>query len=376
MKRKKGKKHTIFAISINKKMCAAILAGVAVLCVGMLCAKLFDKMPKSKSTAFFELSIGLGTNREEFDLPSVNAPDVTLNDILAFGMPIFKREEKSVDIAKASAKSEVQTLNNKFKTEKPLLNLNSNKTSEKSIVSENLMITNATSHKPDVQTLVSRDVSYDAKGESPKVLIMHTHGCETYSSKFGKGLGEEGSFRTKDTTCNVTAVGEVIADKLKSAGINVIHDKTLCDYPEYNESYKVSLEVIENYLEKYPTIEFVFDIHRDAIESSDGKPTKLTCTVDGRKCAQAMIVCGTDAMLEHPNWQENLTLALKIQKQLETDYPGLMRPVNLREERFNMHKTTGSLIFEIGTHGNTLEEAKQSAEYVSEGIAKILTEKT
>ena len=152
-----------------------------------------------------------------------------------------------------------------------------------------------------------------------------------------------------------------------------MHDKTLCDYPAYNNSYVKSLEVIENYLLKYPSIEFVFDIHRDAIADEEGNPTKLTCKISNEVVAQAMIVCGTDAMgLENPNWQENLILALKIQKNLEQKYPGFMRPINLRKERFNMHKTKGSLLFEVGTHGNTIEEAQKAARYLAEGIAKVI----
>jgi len=112
---------------------------------------------------------------------------------------------------------------------------------------------------------------------------------------------------------------------------------------------------------------------RDAIADESGNPTKLICNINGETVAQAMIVCGTDAMgLENPNWQENLILALKIQKNLEERYPGFMRPLNIRKERFNMHKTKGSLLFEIGTHGNTMEEAVRSAKYLAEGIAKTI----
>ena len=86
-----------------------------------------------------------------------------------------------------------------------------------------------------------------------------------------------------------------------------------------------------------------------------------------------MIVSGSDQLgLPNPHWEENLSLALKIQKSLDDKYPGLMRPVNLRTERFNMHMTYGSLIFEIGTHGNTLDEALASIKYLADGIEEVL----
>ena len=247
--------------------------------------------------------------------------------------------------------------------------LSAKEVKEKNISSENMEIKNETSYTINKDELLNTPKSYRAKGEQPKVLIVHTHACETYSDKNGAGLGDGGSYRTLDTEKNMVKIGKVIADVFKAAGVNVIHDNTLCDYPAYNSSYVKSLGVIEWYLERYPEIEFVFDIHRDAIEDENGIPSKLTANINNKKCAQVMIVCGTDASgLYNPHWQENLTLALKIQKNLETMYPGLMRPVNVRKERFNMHKTKGSLLFEVGTHGNTLEEAIYAAESLANGI--------
>lgn len=241
---------------------------------------------------------------------------------------------------------------------------------EKSIESHNVEIKNETNYNVNKEELINSEITYSASGNNPKVLIVHTHACETYSDYNGIGLGDNGSYRTVNTGQNMVKIGKTISDVFRANGINVIHDTTLCDYPEYNSSYVKSLGVIEWYLERYPQIEFVFDIHRDAIEDKNGIPSKLTANINNKKCAQVMIVCGTDASgLNNPNWRENLTLALKIQKNLETMYPGLMRPVNLRKERFNMHKTKGSLLFEVGTHGNTLDEAIYAAENLATGIA-------
>ncbi len=246
---------------------------------------------------------------------------------------------------------------------------------KKSIESVNLDIKNETNYPIDALELEKTPRSYDLSGKKAKILIIHTHASETYSDNSGYGLGKDGTHRTTDTKKNMISIGERMAEVFEENNIAVIHDKTLCDYPSYNSSYVKSLGVIEWYLERYPQIEFVFDIHRDAIEEN-GSPTKLVADVNGKATAQAMIVCGTDAMgLSNPFWKDNLILALKIQKNLEEMYPGFMRPLNLRRERFNMHKTKGSLLFEIGTHGNTQLEALRSAEYLAEGIIKTLRQK-
>ena len=243
---------------------------------------------------------------------------------------------------------------------------------QKSIESVNLDIKNETDYPIDALELEKTPRSYDLSGKKAKILIIHTHASETYSDNTGYGLGKDGTHRTTDTKKNMISIGERMAEVFEENNIAVIHDKTLCDYPSYNSSYVKALGVIEWYLERYPQIEFVFDIHRDAIEEN-GSPTKLVANVNGKSTAQAMIVCGTDAMgLSNPFWKDNLILALKIQKNLEEMYPGFMRPLNLRRERFNMHKTKGSLLFEIGTHGNTQLEALRSAEYLAEGIIKTL----
>lgn len=279
---------------------------------------------------------------------------------MSYASPIFTKSE-----IKETTKPEIK----EFKKEEI-------KIPSKNVPSKNLEIKNETAYSIDAASLEKVGRIYDVSGEKPKILIIHTHASETYSNNNGHGLGEKGSYRTTDTSKNMVSIGERMAEIFEENGIPVIHDKTLCDYPSYNSSYVKSLGVIGWYLERYPEIEFVFDIHRDAIEDSVGLPLKLTCQISKKDVAQAMIVCGTDAMgLSNPFWKDNLILALKIQKNLEEMYPGFMRPLNLRKERFNMHKTKGSLLFEIGTHGNTQLEALRSVEILTEGIIKTLKNK-
>ena len=240
--------------------------------------------------------------------------------------------------------------------------------------SVNIDIKNETSYGIDKDDFLKKcgNIKLESN-KKPQILIVHTHGSESYTQSERYKYSPSDYARCQDTRFNVVRVGEELYKELTKKGFNVIHDKSINDYPSYNQSYNKTLAKIEKHLKENPTIKCVFDVHRDAIMYDDETKLKLTKTINGEKASQIMIVCGSDdSGLENPNWRENLGFALKIQKQMEKMYPGLMRPVNLRKERFNMHQTTGSLIFEFGTHGNTLDEALASVKYLAEGISKVL----
>ena len=162
---------------------------------------------------------------------------------------------------------------------------------------------------------------------------------------------------------------------LEAAGLEVLHDAALHDYPEYSGAYGRSLETVERYLEEYPTIRFVLDVHRDAISDGDGSPYKVISSVDGRSAAQMSFVIGTDGGgLEHPQWRENLKFAAAVQQELAERYPTLMRPITVRNSRYNQHTTTGSLLVEMGAAGNSLDEALLSARLLGEVLAEVILE--
>jgi stage II sporulation protein P len=169
------------------------------------------------------------------------------------------------------------------------------------------------------------------------------------------------------------AVGEEAKRVFEENGIEVIHDKTIHDHPSFNGSYANSLKTVEKYKAKYPSISVVLDLHRDAFVYENGSKAKFVTEIDGQKVAQLMLVVGTNGGgLDHPEWRENMKLALKFQDEIIKEYPTLMRGVNLRKERFNGHTTYGSMIIEVGSSGNTLSEAIRGARLATERIAGFL----
>lgn len=235
-----------------------------------------------------------------------------------------------------------------------------------------MKLTNATPYSVDMNKLAEEKLPFSINDDGPQVLIVHTHTTESYSDD----TVYTSSDRSTDEMKNIVAVGNVFEKILNENGISVIHDTTVHDYPSYNGAYTRALTTIKKNLGQYPSIKIVLDIHRDGIVRSDGTKVKVIADVNGMQCAQVMIVAGSDAGgLSHDNWRDNMNFAAHIQKKANEMYPSLMRPVNLREERFNTHMTKGSIIMEIGSNGNTLEEAKLGARYAAEAVCAVLNNK-
>ena len=210
-------------------------------------------------------------------------------------------------------------------------------------------------------------------GEGPQVLIVHTHGSEAYTMPAGEEYESSGENRTLDNNYNVVRVGEEIAAVLAEYGIATVHDRTLYDYPQYNGAYGRSLEGIESYLEKYPSVSFVLDVHRDAITDAQGQIYKVISETEAGGAAQLTLVMGSDGSgLSHSGWRENLKLAVAVQQRLLEKHPTLMRPILLRNSRYNQHATAGSLLVEVGAAGNSLDEALLAARLFAEGFAETI----
>jgi len=226
---------------------------------------------------------------------------------------------------------------------------------------------------PTPEALQTGTVSELSTNDKPTVLIIHTHATECYSEEGAQSYSDSTSFRTEDKSKNMIAVGKVLCDTLNSHGISSIHCETLHDAEDYNSSYPNSLESVKYYLEKYPSIKYVFDLHRDAIIRENGELIKTSAVSEPQDTAQVMTLVGTNtAGADHPEWRVNLNFALKLQQRLTESHPGIARPVNLRSASFNQQYAPGSLLFEIGSCGNTLNEAKRAAVLLGEELAELI----
>lgn len=200
------------------------------------------------------------------------------------------------------------------------------------------------------------------------IMIFHTHTCESYTPTENFQYVASGNFRTTDLNYSVARVGDSLSEQLISYGYNVIHDKTYHDYPAYSGSYGRSMATVENLLLTNPGTDIIIDLHRDAIGDTTYAPS---VKIGDEVVSQLMFVIGTNGGgLEHPNWQQNLQFAVKVQQKANELYPGLFRPILMSNSRYNQHLGKAACIIEVGATGNTLEQSMASMKY----LAKILDE--
>lgn len=238
-----------------------------------------------------------------------------------------------------------------------------NKKDVYNVTYSNVQIRNQTSTEL-TQEMLNPDVEFNLSN----MVIFHTHTSESYTPTEQYAYQASGNFRTLDTRCSVVGLGDELTNRLAKKNINVIHNSTFHDYPEYNGSYTRSAQTVQNILSENSS-DLVIDLHRDALADSTYAPSVM---IGDEKAAQLMFVMGSnEGGLEHPNWNTNLKIAIKIQEKANEMYPGLFKPIMLTKYRYNQHLAKGSCIIEVGATGNTMEECLLSMKYFSEVLAAV-----
>ena len=208
---------------------------------------------------------------------------------------------------------------------------------------------------------------------APTVLILHTHGTEAYAPENAASVPRDYAYRSENPTENVVSVGAVLAQTLRDAGISVLHCTEMFDAASYNDSYNNAAAYIRKTVAAYPSIQYIFDVHRDALMTADGTMLRPITAVGEELCAQVMSVVGTDnAGAYHPDWKDNLTVAVQLQARLNEAYTALARPINLRSATFNGQYAPGSLLLEIGAAGNSITEARSAAYHLGRVLAQLI----
>ncbi len=246
-----------------------------------------------------------------------------------------------------------------------------------------LYISNETTYTPDIAALLEKENILPAYKHAsatvyppgdPLVLILHTHGTEAYSPEGAISYADAADYaRSTDTDENVVAVGERMAEVLRERGIPTLHCTVLHDKDAYRDAYLNAAETIRTYLARYPSIQYIFDVHRDGLIRGEADLVRPVTLIDSEAVAQVMILAGSDYKgAVFPDWETNLAFALQLREALNTDYERLARPVYLRGAAFNEHYGPHSLLLEIGASGNSLPEALRAGELVAETLAQMI----
>ncbi len=232
----------------------------------------------------------------------------------------------------------------------------------------------AEEHAPDFEALLNEGTDLIIDDISaPQVLVFHTHTTESYLPAFTGAFYEAAATRSKDPARNMVRVGDEICGALREKGIGCIHDTSIYD-DTYEGAYARSREAVKRLLAENPTVQIVLDVHRDAVYETDTLALKPTAVIGGRKAAQIMIITGVQEgpVTDFPEWEKNLRFALALQKQAQTQYEGLMKPVFFCRRRYNMDLTPFSLLLEFGSDTNTLEEAVYSGRLMGSALAEYV----
>lgn len=243
----------------------------------------------------------------------------------------------------------------------------------------NIAVKNATtSLQPDFSALLSENPVFEPSAENaPLVLIYHTHTTESYQRKDTGAYYTEGVTRSEDPAVNMVRIGDAVCEVLEQSGIVCVHDTEIYD-KMYNGAYARSREGAVKWLERYPSIQIMLDVHRDSISDSDTVSVKPTAEIGGVRTAQVMILTGAEegSVTDFPHWRQNLSFALLLQQKAQSMYPGLMRPLFFCPRRYNMDLVPCGLLLEVGSDANTLEEAYIAARLFARALAAVINENT
>ncbi len=242
---------------------------------------------------------------------------------------------------------------------------------------ENIRVKNTNKTEIDIEKKLGEKLPLSVEKGKPAVIIYHTHTTETYQMLDRDFYAQGYLSRSNDKNQNMVRVGKAIADEIEKQGFTVIHDTAIYDNP-YTGAYYRSEDAVKELIKKYPSAVITLDIHRDAIQNDSGVKTKPTAVINGKKAAQIMIISGCqeegNGITDLPEWEKNLTFALKLQQSMESLYPGLTRPVFFCARSYNMGLTPCSLLVEMGSDANTLDEAVYSGKMLGRALCEILEE--
>ena len=236
-------------------------------------------------------------------------------------------------------------------------------------------VKNINKTKIDVAKLLEQKADLSVSKQAPSVLIFHTHTTESFQYLDRSFYTAGFPTRDKDAGRNMIRVGDEICGQLEAMGFSVIHDTEVHD-AHYTGAYERSRAAVQRYQKQYPSLQVLLDIHRDAIQQSDGTKIKPVATVGDKQAAQVMIISGCqedgNGVTDFPDWKQNLVFALLLQQKMEQQFPGLTRPVFFAPRRYNMHLSHCSLLLEVGSDSNTLEEACYSGRLIGYALGLLL----
>lgn len=310
--------------------------------------------------------IYLGSNIVEVKNIDISSEKIiSLNSLANSDNYIFKEKEEIEKVQKDFGTQEEIAMDKIAEEYKDITAFNDITADDIKIVAENEMyqklnicgvdVTNySTNRNIDFEAIINSEDKFFSKAID-EVLLYTTHTSESYANSQNYVFDYTSPRRTTDGQYNMLAVSSKLASNLNNKGINTVCSLTPHDYGEYNSAYTNSRQTFESLIVQNPNVAIAIDVHRDAIEDLDFAPN---VELRGYKVASLMLVMGIGYDGEYnPYYMENLKLALQIQILANQIYPGLFRPMIIRNSVYNQDIKANSFLVEVGASGNTLDEA-------------------
>ncbi|MGC2872461.1 stage II sporulation protein P [Ihubacter sp. rT4E-8] len=193
----------------------------------------------------------------------------------------------------------------------------------------------------------------------PRVLIYHTHATESYLPT------SSGNYHTTKEQNTVRDAGNVLQETLEDAGISVVHDTTLHDNPSYNDSYTRSYETVKALLKKYPTIECIIDLHRDAMAGNDPGPVTQ---VGGKTAATYSYVLSNTT----ETYASNKGFLSDLNGIAQKSFSGYTGSVLERPYWYNQELCGKAILIEMGNNRNNIEEVRECARIFGKILAEAM----
>jgi len=195
----------------------------------------------------------------------------------------------------------------------------------------------------------------------PRIYIYNSHQLENYNAQ---------NLEAYNITPNVMMASYMLKEDLNDLGVQtIVNESNIAEFMrisnmDHADSYKASRIFMLDAKNKYDTLEYYIDIHRDAI-----KKDASTREIGGKSYAKTLFVVG----LENPNYAKNLALANELHKRINEKYPGLSRGVIQKQGKgvdgvYNQDVSSKAMLIEVGGYENTIEEVMSTVDALSKVI--------
>ena len=206
---------------------------------------------------------------------------------------------------------------------------------------------------------------YKVDISKPIIYLYNTHQLENYNNK---------NLSIYNITPNVLMASYILKEKLNKNGIStIVEDTNLSEFLNLNHwnyasSYKATRMLLLEKMNKYDSLKYFIDIHRDSVNRNS-----TTVTINNKTYAKILFVVG----LEHKNYEYNLEVTNKLNDLIKEDYPSLTKGIYKKSGKgvdgiYNQDVDKNCILIEIGGVDNTIEEVYNTLEVLSNVLTKFV----